>query len=349
MDRDLGRLDINALIVHDVPSRRVNAQGPTPTCSDIESPLTQSVRNYIRDKVVSSLASNSFPVVFDPKSSSPVPKLVLGILGPQNTPLVATSKALAHHLFKCQTGSNPPGLLVVTRTTIEGIDALALMKLEREAGARVIASNHRGKSTFDVQHLRDLMLTDKTRVFKVGLFVQEGTTIESIAGVVSDNQAAQWHKTGIADFFLRRFLGCELRDEPKIITKEYLDATEDWINSAVVDPVLKSKYEIAILAEMQADTGTIDPSQFADRHLEGVHRQQYIDHLEKCQVPTSTFHKDNAKIKSRLKRISMQLESGVMIMAPHEVFEKKVRIEKGNAGQSRIRITDRVKEMKGHN
>ena len=26
MDRDLGRLDIDKLIVHDVPSRRVNAQ-----------------------------------------------------------------------------------------------------------------------------------------------------------------------------------------------------------------------------------------------------------------------------------------------------------------------------------
>ena len=113
MARDLGRLNIDKLIVHDIPSRRVNTSGPSPTLSEIESPLTTTVRNYIRDKVVGTLTNNSFPVVFDSSSGSPVPSLVMDNLGNQTKPFIEASQELANHLFQTQKGSNPPGLLAV--------------------------------------------------------------------------------------------------------------------------------------------------------------------------------------------------------------------------------------------
>ena len=268
-------------------------------------------------------------------------------LGTQSTPFVEASQLLANHLFQTQTGSNPPGLLAVAQTKIEGVRSLALMKLEREAGARVAATQYQGKLTFDVQHLSDLMLTDKTRVFKIGFFVQEGTTLETIRGLVSDNQAAQWHKSDIADFFLRGFLGCKLREEPRVTTRNYLDATEEWINSSVPDPVLKSKYEVAVLAEMQRNLSSINPRVFADQSLELSDRQPYISHLQERQVPVTEFPKDNSMIEPRPRRISMELESGVVIMAKTDVFEDKVHITEEGSGQSRIEIIDRVKGMKG--
>ena len=104
MNRDLGRLDIDKLIVHDVPSRRVNTKGPSPTLSEIESPLSTTVRNYIRDKVVGTLTNNSFPVVRDDSSGSPVPGLVMDTLGGQTKPFVEASQMLATHLFSTQKG-----------------------------------------------------------------------------------------------------------------------------------------------------------------------------------------------------------------------------------------------------
>ena len=347
MARDLGRLDIDKLIVHDIPSRRVNTSGPSPTLSEIESPLTTTVRNYIRDKVVGTLTNNSFPVVFDSSSGSPVPSLVMDNLGNQTKPFIEASQELANHLFQTQKGSNPPGLLAVAQTKLKGVRSLVLMKLEREAGARVEATQYQGKSTFDVQHLSDLMLTDKTRVFKVGFFVQEGNTLESIDGLVSDNQSAQWHKSDVADFFLRGFLGCKLREEPRVTTRNYLDATEEWINSFVTDPVTKSRYAVAALAEMQRNVGSINPRVFADQNLELADRQPYIGHLQERQVPVTEFPKDNSMVESRLKRISMELESGVVILGRTDVFQEKVTITEMDSGQSRIEIVDRVKGMKG--
>ena len=347
MPRDLGRLDIDKLIVHDIPSRRVNTSGPSPTLSEIESPLSPTVRNYIRDKVVGTLASHSFPVIFDSSFGSLVPDLVMDNLGDQTRDFVEVSQMLANHLFQVQKGSNPAGLLAVAQTKVEGVPSLALMKLEREAGARVAPMEYQGKSTFDVQHLQDLMLTDKTRVFKVGLFVQEGNTLDSIEGLVSDNQSAQWHKGDVADFFLRGFLGCRLREEPRVTTRGYLDATEEWINEFVTDPVMKSRYEVATLAEMQRNVGSINPRTFADQNLDVLDRQSYIEHLQDRQVPVNEFPKDNSMVKPRLRRISMELECGVVIHGRTDVFQEKVHISEIDAGQSRIEIVDRVKGMKG--
>ena len=126
MARDLGRLDIEKLIVHDVPSRRVNTSGPMPTLSEIESPLSTTIRNYIRDKVARTLVNSSFPVVFDSALGSPVPGLVMGNLHDETQDFVETSQKLANHLFQSQKGFNPSGLLVVAQAKVEGIRSLAV-------------------------------------------------------------------------------------------------------------------------------------------------------------------------------------------------------------------------------
>ena len=115
----------------------------------------------------------------------------------------------------------------------------------------------------------------------------------------------------------------------------------------MADPVLKRKYEIAVLAEMQRNLSSIIPRMFADQNLERDDRQPYISHLQERQVPVTEFPKDNSMIESRLKRISMELESGVVIMAKTDVFEDKVHITEEDSGQSRIEIVDRVKGIKG--
>ena len=178
-------------------------------------------------------------------------------------------------------------------------------------------------------------------------FILEGNTVEGIDGLVSDNQSPQWYKGDIADFFLRGFLGCRLREEPRVTTRNYLDATEEWINVSPLDSSTKAKYEVAVLAEMQQTGGSISPRSFAERHLNVTDRQPYITHLEERKVPVTEFLKDTSMVAPRLNRISMQLESGVMILGKTDAFEERVHITQLDSGQSKIEIVDRVKGMKG--
>ena len=175
-------------------------------------------------------------------------------------------------------------------------------------------SQLKGKSTFNLEHLRDLMLTQKTKVFKVGLFVQMGNTLESIDGAVSDNQRGYYPTTEVADFFLKRFLGCKLREAPEITTKRLFQATEDFIRDVISEPEVKARYEIALLAELSSEAKTFAPRSFADRYLRVADRQVYISFLADVEIAPQPFDKDTDLIDTHLKRIQIDFESGIGVL-----------------------------------
>ncbi|MGD9116489.1 MAG: nucleoid-associated protein [Dehalococcoidia bacterium] len=344
---DLGRLHVEKVIVHDVPPRPVGGGGEPPVLSEIESPLTPELRNYFREKIIGTLDTAAFDVIFDPDSLSPVPPLVLDNLGIQTADFVSMSRDVASHLYRMQTGVNPAGLLCVVQAEVVQQRAIAIIKLEREAGVRLQQEQLQGKSTFRLEHIRDLMLTEKTRVFKVGLFVQTGVTLESIEGAVSDNQRGYYPTTEVADFFLRKFLGCNLREAPEVTTKRLFHATEGFIHEEIAEPEAKARYEIALLAELGSQAGTFDPRSFARAHLDVEDRQKYIDYLSDASVLPQPFEKDISLIGTHLKRIQLEFQSGLAVLGNPETFKEHVKMKDLDDGRTHLEIEDRVKRLQG--
>jgi len=81
-----------------------------------------------------------------------------------------------------QSGINSKGLLSVIFCKVDGRHSLAILKLEREEGVRLKTTTLAGKQTYDLDLIKELMLTGKTKLFKLGLFVQPGNTMENIEG-----------------------------------------------------------------------------------------------------------------------------------------------------------------------
>ena len=130
-------------------------------------------------------------------------------------------------------------------------------------------------------------------------------------------------------------------------TRNFLDATEQWLNESVGDPAQKARYEVAVIAEMQRTAGVINPQAFAGQYLDRDDRQPYIRHLTDRGVPVTEFVKNNLLVGPRLKRISMELESGLSILGRPDLFDDRVRMTELDTGMTRIEIVDRVKRMKG--
>lgn len=347
MRRDLSRLRIEKLIVHEVPTKKIDVEQQL-VFSEVESSLTQDNKNYFRERIVDSLGSAAYDVTFDPNSSSPIPQLVLNNLSAQQSDFLTMSMEMTQHLYNCQTRVNPSGLLAVVQASIESFRAFVVLKLEREEGVRVKQDKNNGKRTFSIEHLSDLMLTGKTKVFKIGLFVQTETTLESIEGAVSDKQRSFQPNTEVADFFLKKFLGCKLREAPEITTKRFLQATEEFINKRVAEPAIKARYEIALLATINSQQGTLHPKTFAEGHLDINHRQQYIDFLEKSQILIQEFDKDVALVKTHTNKIKMELESGLAILGSPSVFDERVKITDNKDNEHiRIVIEDKLKNIHG--
>ena len=342
---DLGTLFIDKLIVHDVPKRLKGQESDGPILSEIESPSTAEIQNYFKEKTVGTLKEIRYEVADDPGTDSPVPGLSAELLAGQRD-LVPASQDMAKHLFKCQSGVNSAGLLVVGLGTIDGAAALTLMKLQREEGVRVRQQSFEGSRTFNIEHVQNLLLTDQTRVFKAGLFIASQIDGELIDGLVSDNQRGYSPRTEIASFFLEDFLGCQLRESSDVMTKEFFEATEDFINERVSDPVNRASYQSALIAEMNSNRTQIRPQSFAGSHFKDSDRTRYIAYLGDQGV-RGTVPKDTTLVRSQISRIQVDLESGISVIASSEAFDSHVELESLDDDQVRMKIEDRLKRVKG--
>jgi len=344
---DFGLIQVNGIIVHNIPPRPARGGGSPPILSEIESPLNPGLKNYFREKITLALRTAGYDVVFDPTTSSPVPALVLDHFGPKTTDFVTMSQKIGQHLYDSQTAVNPPGLLCLVHLMLGAVSGLAILKLEREAAIRLQQTRLGGKATFNLEHLRELMLAERTRVFKVGLFIQNGNTLETIDGGVSDNQRGYHPITEVADFFLKRFLGCNLREAPEVITKRLFQATEAFIQEEIAEPDTKARYEIALLSELSSEDRTFSPRAFAERHLRLSDRQKYIERLEQSDIALQPFDKDIALVQSHLKRIQLDFESGLALLADPGAYKKHAKMRNLDDGRTHIEIEDRMKRIQG--
>ena len=339
--------------------------------SGIESPTNTVQRNYFGERMVQSLGIRNYPVEFDdshavkirgeeaeeggtaPTSETAIDgvgytmsELVCDCLGARTVGLVQASQMMARHLYRSQTRVNPAGLLAVVIGTHNGAPCLGIIKLEREGGIRVHGIERDGKSTFEIEFIGDLMLTKNTRVFKIGLFVQTGDTMESIEGYVSDTQQEIMSGVGVAGFFLR-YLGCKLRAAPDELSKQYFDTAEKFINERVPDPDTKARYHVALLAQMSDQTDVVRADDFARQHLALEDRNAFRTYLTDAEIPTTEFPKDISRIETRLRRMRLDFESGLAILGPPEEFDRHVRIVGEGDGRTRVEIKDRLSKVRG--
>jgi hypothetical protein len=344
---DLGQIRVDRLIVHEIPRHFVHA-GTTsaPTLSDVESPLNQIVKNFFKEKMSGSLGTASFEVEFDPASSSPLPGWITALLSSHPPGFVATSHQMANHLHQSQTGISPEGLLVVIRVTVEKRRGVAILKLEKEEGTRVRRQTVKGQQTFSVDHIRDLMLTGKTRVFKVGLFAHAKGASGRIAGLVCDKQNG--YGGTVAYFFLERFLGCRLKELPDLTTKRFFEATQTFINDDVDDPETKARYQVALAAELNATRTTVSPQTFANTNVDAADRTAFMNQVAQAGISQTSFAKDNGLVASHLRRIQWSFTSGVAVLASPDNVGNEVQVENLPDGRTRLEVTDELKDLRGH-
>ncbi len=347
MDIDLARMHIEKLIVHDVPKRIAGTDGELACLSEVESPLTQDLDNFFCERVGTSLASAAFEVEVDPHSHSPMPGLILDHMCEQKAGFVGMSQEMAKHLYRSSTGVNPAGLLIVIQASVVDVRALAILKLEKEVGVRAQQYTIEGKATFNIQHIHDLMLTERTKVFKVGLFVQEGEGLETIRGKVSDKQRGLRPRTEVAEYFLKDFLGCRLRQAPEVVTSHFFQTSQAFFEEQVEDAATKARYQIGLIATLGDQEAVVRPREFATRHLDTRDRRRYLDALEAAQVPTTEFYKENNLISNQLKKIQWAFESGVILLAPPETIENGRNLSISSLGDDRTRVVieDRLKSV----
>lgn len=348
MKSDLALLKVNKVIIHEVPKHSKHGGSASgPVYSEVESQLDQELALYFQEKTISSLGSQkSFDIEVDSSSESPVPTLVTKHLNSSGADFVEVSKKIAEHLYTIQDGTNPAGLLAVLECTLHKERALGLIKLEKEEGVRLRQQRLGGRLTFDLHILRDLVLTERTRIYKLALFVLLPGKEDDYDAAASDNQNGYGSYNEVATFFLSKFLGCKLRKEPVVATKHFYEAAEAFVNEKVDDPVLRSQYHGHVVSELLSQSPIVSTEQFAENFLPVDLRQSFVEHLRTSEVPAN-FPKDNELIDRRLKKTLYDFQSGIRVIAPNDLDDGLLKMTSLENGDTKVEIQDRLEEVRG--
>lgn len=346
MSVDFSQLRIGRVIIHEVVKQPLGEGKREPNFSEVDSEINQTTRIFLKDRVVETIAgTTAFDVLFDADTASPVPAAVRELLADDGD-FVQLSKAIASHLNAVQPGSSPGGLVLVANGKIAGRPTAIVLKLEKIEAARLQQVDRNGKRTFDLSHLPDVVLSEKTKVFKIGLFLNKSGSVD-FDGRVCDAQLPYVTNREVARFFLTKFLGCTLKEDPQIQTKNFFEASQDFVRQKVQSPTRQAAYTRDLVSYVSSNTQSIRPRTFARDHLKVEDRDPYLEHLEAKGVPTaSQIIKELALIEGRLARMVLVFESGIQILAPFEEMNRELKVTDLENGKTRAAVEGQLKDIK---
>ena len=342
---NLETFTVESVMVHDIP--RGNDPAEQLTITDEPILLDKQLRRYFRTKILTSLCERGVQVVGDENEDDTVRSAIARLIE-DPAEIVQASRDIAERLDRVQTGRNPAGLLVVIAGTLDGKRCGSVLKLEREQGLRFRIKVVDGRRLVDLEFLRDLTLTDKTKVFKTSLFAMEPgrEKVATLVGRVSDDQRGSEAAAGVASFFLATFLGCRLKDSPEKSTLEFMKVTDGFINERVQSHERRGRYQVALLATMQDQTAEIRPRSFAHAHLDAGDRPAFLDRVREAGLdPDQVFPKDTTLV--RVAGFRMTFESGMVLVGRQEDLRDRVEIRPDDATVPGISINDTIKKLKG--
>jgi 37-kD nucleoid-associated bacterial protein len=344
MTVDLSSLEIVQAVVHDVPrpgdpESLVLTDGPVDMDNELEG--------YFQEKVKESLQGRGLNVQADPEAPFVVRNGVGQILLDPDMH-VAASREMAEHLYALQRKTNSPGLLTVIRARAGGEDAIAVLKLEREVGVHVLVEQVGTHRVIDLEYLRDLTLTRKTRVFKAAVLeLSERSDPLSMHGVASDDQRSRSESRGLARFFLSDFLGCQLTDSPEKATQEFWAATQTFINEDVPSPERQGRYQVAVQAFLEEPDEDLRPETFIQRAIDQNDQPRLRQRLRtQGLAPGSTFGKDTSLIARKIAGFRLTFKHGMRLIGAREDLEERVDLPAGNGSGPTI-INDLPEQMTG--
>jgi len=342
---DTSTLEIQSIIVHTIPKHKKGDLSVLPKYSENVCALTEGLKAFFKDKIVSALDSeNAFRIDYDTESTSPIQSLMTDLVGVNSDGLVENSKKIAGHLFQIQAGQNNSGILVIIEGKVNNKPACIILKLEMDNGAQLILDAIR--NAYDIKEIEDLMLTRKTKVYKVALLVNKSDHGVHWDGMIVDYQIDTKARSEVKTWFMYQFLGCKASGDPRVATQQFFNLTRNFINM-VEDDVTKAKYFQDLNSYVQKNSTVISPLEFAEDYLISAdHKNDYKKYLEARKFKFEGFPKDISQIQRQIQKITLEFTNGVSIVGDKGTFSDKVTLEKMDNGETKAQIISRVKKIK---
>lgn len=312
--------------------------------TDAPVTLTAEDLRYLTSRFKKSLLGRATPVIEDPGITTEVRGYIREAWGLAPN-IVDISKRMTLELAARQPGSALEGLLFVATARVGEEETIVVAKVEHQEAMRLEpVKDAAGLQVFEVERIRDLVFGDVARIFKVAVFVRAASAQGVLSGDVVDEQ----NGNGIAAYFLGSFLGMKYREEPSVLTEQFMDRFTNAINASSLPSERRLDIQSALISEMTSNKRNLDPNEFIRDHVPSAFATEIRSLASEKGAPMIVFSKDISRIDSKLNRVRVNLSNDVHVVAPPDLIGPNgdVTVETSVDGQDVIRIKGRIESIR---
>ena len=334
---DIINLQIQKIMIHQVHQRDHEGNKIDPSKSTEFINFDSDAMDTFKSRFINAIGSDSkaVPMVIVNQESTDLAPLVNEISDTDDENYKKLSYDIANKLADAQQRRNVPGGIVVVFSGTFGATPksfVGVMKAEihsaYEKSVNVLTKE------ITLKFVEEALLTPATKLYKTACFLQKNSTDEGDNlnhqwdVLVSDSQISQTDGKAAAHYFYSSFLGCGYPETSARTTKQFYDATTEFLNDLDVSEEKRNDLQNALVSYLKHENSEIvNPKEFANRYFETKVRDSFSEFLEEKDLPTTAFTKDIKHISSKLKTRRLSFSKNVKITAPSQVFKDLIDIE----------------------
>lgn len=332
---NLMNLQVDKVILHEVFKRDDEKKRVQPQYAPAIEALSDGALDALRNRIVAAMSHSDRCIEMSITNSSLTSMVALtSRLVDLDEPMyVEASQGVANLLADAQKTRAIPGGIVVVFTGTVGVPAkrlLGVIKAEVHTG---FLRDREEDGTYVLKFLDKLLLTPQTKLYKIGLFVEQNPEVEDLTArwqaFIYDESMTSKDKYGAALYFYEGFLGLGFQASSARDTKRFHDFTKGFIQSLGVEEEQKVILQNALVTYLRADQSpTVEVNTFANTYLADAElRDSYESYMTEKGFPTNAVNKDLADIERSLRMRKLLFRNQVRIIAPSQGFDDLVKIE----------------------
>ncbi|MBM9588815.1 nucleoid-associated protein [Leptospira sp. 201903075] len=297
------------------------------------------------DKIDDSLIKKKcYDIEFIANKQDKIGLLIRQLRGAQKEKFIEYSQELGTYLYEAQSKKSiSDGFLIVIKGKNDNDrDYVCLLKLEGIQGSEALF-DPKSKS-FNLRNIENILLTEKTKVFKMGYFEFDGHNILSKKAM--DDQI---QKGEIATFWLTNFLKCKMAEDPESNTKKFYNYISEFAIKGRLKPQESINLSLALASEMNSFDKTLNISEFASKHLPSELLEEFNNKATTAKVPMFEFEKKiPTSLKMKIEKRTFFLDGNIIVIAPQiEIYSKTPRIKLEKSGTEKfLSLREKIKSVK---
>jgi nucleoid-associated protein YejK len=286
MSLNLMGLEIIRVVMHHIPKRQDGRLPATPSYGEQLIELSPRAKDAFQLRITEALSRRSHGIEVAIVDSDEHSYFQVGarILNTNDLDFLSLSKALADRLAQKQANRDLAASKLIIVQGIAGQNSskfLAAIKADLQDG--FTDDRDRG-----VTHLENLFLTPSQRLYKIGFLLEVVASAPNQDSLYDernyklylyDHLLTALETRKAAYYFYRDFLGADILQSDKKLTRDFYDLSTAFINGAPVDQERKVELLDALRTELRSNRGLINTRNFAVVNLDPELQQQYLDFL----------------------------------------------------------------------